>query len=86
MINHYFPEFPIKTSFNKQIISYELNTGLLITSDLGKQAQEVYFSQKTNKEDFQNLSFNASNVKACSSEKYLGHIMDDKLNFDQAML
>ena len=50
--------------------------------DPNNQAQEVYFSRKTNKGDFQNLSFNGSNVEACSSQKHLGLIMDDKLNFD----
>ena len=38
--------------------------------------------KKTNKGDFQNLSFNGSNVEACSSQKYIVFIVDDKLNFD----
>ena len=54
--------------------------------DPNKQAQEVYFSRKTNKGDFQNVSFNESNVEACSSQKYLGLIMDDKLNFDMHII
>ena len=48
--------------------------------DPNKQAQEVYFPRKTNKSDFQNLSFNGSNVEAWSSQKHLGLIMDDKLS------
>ena len=44
--------------------------------------------KKTNKGDFQNLSFNGSNVEAwsnveaCSSQKYLWLTIDDKPNFD----
>ena len=50
--------------------------------DTNKQAQKVYFSRKTNKRDFQILSFNESNIEACSSQKHLGLTMNDKLNFD----
>ena len=32
--------------------------------DPKKQAQEVYFSRKTNKGDFHNSNFNGSNVEA----------------------
>ena len=47
-----------------------------------KQAQEVYSSRKTNKGHCQSSSFNGSNVEACSSQKHLGLIMDNKLNFN----
>ena len=50
--------------------------------DPNKQGQDVYFPRKTNKRDFQNLSFNGSNVEAWSSQKHLGLIMDDKLSFE----
>ena len=40
------------------------------------------FQEKLTKENFQNLNFNGSNVEACSPQKHLGFIMDDKLNFD----
>ena len=40
--------------------------------DPNKQAQEVYLSSKTNKGDFQNLSFTGYNVEVCSSRKHLG--------------
>ena len=50
--------------------------------DPNKQGQEVYFSRKTNEKDFQYLSFNGSNVETCPSQKDIGLVMDDKLNFD----
>ena len=80
--------------FDRNFSRNELNTDLQSISDWAyqwkmrfnpdpnKQAQEVYFSRKTNKGDFENLSFNGSTVEACSSHKHLGLIMDDKLNFD----
>ena len=48
-----------------------------------KQAQEVIFSRKNAKPFHPNLIFNQSNVIRTSSQKHLGLILDEKLNFKE---
>ena len=92
MTDHYSPQCSMKAFLF--FLRNELDTDLQSISDWAyqwkmrcnpdpiKQAQELYFARKINKDDFQNLSFNESNVETCSCQKHLGLIMDDKLNFD----
>ena len=49
--------------------------------DPAKQAQEVIFSKKNKKPYHPDLVFNQANVKKTSSQKHLGLILDEKLNF-----
>ena len=51
--------------------------------DPTKQAQEVIFSRKNNKPYHPDLIFNQTNIKRTSSQKHLGLILDEKLNFKQ---
>ena len=51
--------------------------------DPTKQAQEVIFSRKNNKPYHPDLIFNQTNIKRTSSQKDLGLILDEKLNFKQ---
>ena len=51
--------------------------------DPNKQAQEVVFSRKNKKPYHPDLVFNQSNVKRTSSQKHLGLILDEKLDFKQ---
>ena len=51
--------------------------------DVNKQAQEVLFSRKTEKINHPDLIFNNSVVQRTSQQKYLGLILDKKLNFNQ---
>ena len=79
--------------FDKNFSQNELNNDLQSISDWvyqwkisfnqdpNKQAQGVYFSIINNKGDFQKLSYNRSNIEACSSQKHVGLIMNDKMNF-----
>ena len=51
--------------------------------DPSKQAKEVIFSHKINKPLHPNLIFNNVPVDQVSSQKHLGMILDDKLNFNE---
>ena len=48
--------------------------------DLGKQAQEVHFSNRTNKDSSLSITFNNSKAEIISSQKHLGLILDEQLN------
>ena len=49
--------------------------------DPSKQVQEVIFSRKINKSDHLSTTFNNQNVCGVSSQKHLGMILDEKLDF-----
>ena len=54
--------------------------------DPKKQAQEVIFSGKFNKIDHPPLYFNENLVKSSSTQKYLGMLLDTKLDFSLHVL
>ena len=49
--------------------------------DPNKEAQEVYFSKKANNLSSHPVSFNNTKVVTCSSQKHLGLVLDQQLNF-----
>ena len=51
--------------------------------DPNKQAQEVHFSNRTNKDSSLSITFNNSKVEAISLQKHLGLILDERLNFNE---
>ena len=51
--------------------------------DPNKQAIEVCFSNKRDKENYQPLQFNSTGVQIDDSQKHLGLILDSKLNFNE---
>ena len=51
--------------------------------DPNKQAIEVRFSNKHDKENYQPLKFNSSDVQMADNHKHLGLILDAKLNFNE---
>ena len=51
--------------------------------DPSKQAQEVIFSRKTQKTCHPSIYFNNKSVKQVPSQKNLGLILDNKLNFQE---
>ena len=59
--------FQLKISFN---------------SNSNKQAIEVRFSNKRDKENYRPLEFNSTGVQIADSKKHLGLILDLKLNFN----
>ena len=56
---------------------------MIINPDLTKQAQEVIFSRRLNKPVHLNLTFNNFQVSQTESQKHLGLILDNKLNFNE---
>ena len=51
--------------------------------DPNKQATEVYFSNKRDKEYYQVLQFNSTDVEIVDSQEHLGLILDSKLNYNE---
>ena len=54
-----------------------------VNPDPNKQAIEVCFSNKRDKENYQPLQFNSTDVQIADSQKHLGLILDSKLNFNE---
>ena len=52
-------------------------------SDTNKQAIEDCFFNKLDKENYQSLQFNSTDVKIADSQKHLGLILDSKLNYNE---
>ena len=55
---------------------------VLYLHDPNKQATEVLYSRKVNSDDHPNLTFNGKEVQQCSSQKYWGVFLDNKIDFD----
>ena len=51
--------------------------------DPNKQAIEVRFSNKRDKENYQHVQFNSTDVQIADSQKYLCLILDSKLSFNE---
>ena len=51
--------------------------------DPNKQANEVYFSRKSNTDDYIPIKLNDYPVQLCESQKHLGIILDKHLNFNE---
>ena len=56
---------------------------MLFNPDLTKPAQEVLFSRKNKTQNHPTLNLNNIQVKRASSQKHLGLLLDEKLNFKQ---
>ena len=56
---------------------------MLFNPDVSKSPKEVIFSKKKKQPDHPSLLFNNALIQTCSSEKHLGLILDEKLNFKQ---
>ena len=50
--------------------------------DPNKQAQEMYFLKKGNDISSLPVTFNNTNVVTCTSQKHLGLVLDQQLNFN----
>ena len=51
--------------------------------DPKKQAQEVIFSKKAESNKSLPLTFSKTEVRTCQSQKHLGFILDERLNFTE---
>ena len=66
-----------------KISKWALQWKISFNPDPNKQAIEVRFSNKRDKENYQPLQFNSSDVQIADSHKHLGLILDSKLNFNE---
>ena len=51
--------------------------------DPNKQAQEVYFSKKSNNKNSLPVIFNDAKVVTCSAYKHLGLLLDKRLSYNE---
>ena len=65
----------------KKISEWAYKWKMSFNPDPAKQAQEVIFSRKLNKPLHPQIIFNNLPVQNASSQKHLGLILDEKLNF-----
>ena len=65
------------------ISKWAFNWKMLFNPDPTKPAQEVLFSRKKKTQNHPTLSLNNIQVERASSQKHLGLILDEKLNFKQ---
>ena len=56
---------------------------MLFNPDPNKQALEVYFSQKRDKENYPSLTFNGDKVQPVPRQKHLGLVLESKLDFNE---
>ena len=63
------------------ISKWVFNWKMLFNPDPTKPAQEVFFSRKKKTQNHPTLSLNNIQVERASSQKHLGLILDEKLNF-----
>ena len=65
------------------ILEWTFNWKMLFNPDPTKPAQEVLFSRKKKTLNYPTLSLDNIQVESASSQKHLGLILDEKLNFKQ---
>ena len=56
---------------------------MLFNPDLNKQAVEILFSKKYEKDNYPPLNFNGHNVQTNISQKHLGLVLDSKLDCNE---
>ena len=66
-----------------KISKWAFQQKMSLNPDPNKQAIEVRFSNKDDKENYQPLKFNSSDVQIADNHKHLGLILDSKLNFNE---
>ena len=67
----------------KVISNWAYQWKMLFNTDPNKQALEVHFSQKRDKENYPSLTFNGDKVQSVPCQKHLGLILDSKLDFNE---
>ena len=81
---------PVKTPFEtatelrhdlEKINNWAIQWKMMFNPDQTKPIKEVVFSKKIKKDIHPTLSFNNIPIHKCSSEKHLGLILDEKLNY-----
>ena len=66
-----------------KISNWTFQWKMIFNPDPSKQVQEVIFSHKIQKSSHPSIYFNNKSVKQVPSQKHLGLILDNKLNFQE---
>ena len=66
-----------------KISNWTFQWKMIFNPDPSKQVQEVIFSHKIQKSCHPSIYFNNKSVKQVPSQKHLGQILDNKLNFEE---
>ena len=69
----------------KIISNWAIQWKMLFNPDSNKQAVEILFSKKHEKDNYPPLNFNGDNVPKAISQKHLGLVLDSKLDFNEHM-
>ena len=73
-----------ETNNDLQVISnWAIQWKIHFNPDPNKQAQEVYFSKKSNNENSLSVTFNNAKVVTCSTHKHLGLLLYKRLSFNE---
>ena len=67
----------------RKISDWTLQWKMKFNPDPNKQAQEVHFLNRTNIDKSLSKTFNNSEVETIASQKHLGLILDERLNFNE---
>ena len=67
----------------KTISNWAIQWKMLFYPDPNKQAVEILFSKKQEKDNHLPLNFNGDNVPTAISQKHLGLVLDSKLDFNE---
>ena len=86
LFSHVFDKYKSQSELNNdlQVISnWAFQWEIQMHPDPNKQAQEVYFSKKSNNENSLPVTFNNAKVVTCSTHKHLGLLLDKRLSFNE---
>ena len=86
LFSHVFDKYKSQSELNNvlQIMSsWAFQWKMQFNPDPNKQAQEVYFSKKSNNENSLPVTFNNAKVVTCSTHKHLGLLLDKPLSFNE---
>ena len=86
LFSHVFDKYKSQSELNNvlQIMSsWAFQWKMQFNPDPNKQAQEVYFSKKSNNENSLPVTFNNAKVVTCSTHKHLGLLLDKQLSFNE---
>ena len=73
----------LNNSVTNKISKWAFQWKMLFNPDPSKQAIDICFSHKRDSENYPSLVINDTNVQLANSEKYLGLILDSKLDFNE---
>ena len=71
----------LKTMIQKSNFAFQWK--MLFNPDPNKQAVEIFFSKKYEKDNYPPLNFSGNNVQTSISLKHLGLVLDSKLHFNK---